>query len=136
MPIPIGKVFVSAMRTLAWPFMSVVSRRVKANTNSRWANFYYRFGLKCFQFEAMIDYTIVQNNLTLYAKDEDGRNRKVQVDTKKIGKEAAISKGVDYLIDLSIFYCGFIALSLFWLHERTRDFNILIGRIEAQEAIN
>ena len=45
-------------------------------------------------------------------------------------------KGLDYLVDLGIFYFGFIALSIFWLHERTRDYNILIKRIEVIERNN
>ena len=54
----------------------------------------------------------------------------------KISKSAAVRKGLDYLVDLGIFYFGFIALSIFWLHERTRDYNILIKRIEVIERNN
>ena len=45
-------------------------------------------------------------------------------------------KGLDYLIDITIFYAGFIGLSLFWLHERTRDYNNLLKKIEWQENSN
>ena len=49
---------------------------------------------------------------------------------------AAINKGVDYIVDLTIFYGAFIALSLFWLHERTRDYALLIEKIEIVETNN
>ena len=59
MPIPIVKVAVCLMRTLAWPFISVVSRRIKHNEHARLWDFYYAFGLRCFQFEAMIERNII-----------------------------------------------------------------------------
>ena len=47
-----------------------------------------------------------------------------------------MEKGLDYLVDLSIFYAGFIALSIFWLHERTRDHLKLVRHIESVEKEN
>ena len=67
---------------------------------------------------------------------EEGRNRKSEIDVSKISKSAAVHKGFDYLIDISIFYVGFIALSIFWLHERTRDYHLFIKKIETIEDIN
>ena len=56
---------------------------------------------------------------------EEGRNRIVCLDEKKISRKAAVEKGLDYFIDLAVFYGAFIALSLWWTHERIRDYAIL-----------
>ena len=64
------------------------------------------------------------------------RNPRTSINVKKIGRTAAIHKGIDYFVDLTVFYTGFIALSLFWLHERTRDYNKLISQIEKLENTN
>ena len=59
MPVPIAKVLVSLMRTLAWPIVSVVGRKIKAHPMTKTYHFYYWFGLKCFHFEAWIERTVI-----------------------------------------------------------------------------
>ena len=78
---------------------------------------------------------IVLNNLSL-GHDENRNRSGNQIDVSKVSKSAAVEKGLDYLVDLSIFYAGFIALSIFWLHERTRDHLKLIQHIESVEKDN
>ena len=61
---------------------------------------------------------------------------KTELDISKISQRAAIDKGIDYTIDITIFYGAFIALSIFWLHERTRDTKALLDRISSVEESN
>ena len=119
MPVPFFKVAVCIMRTAAWPVFSVVSRRLKYKQRPTEENFFCWLGLKCFAFEALIERTIVQNNRVI--GNDSGRKHKSEIEVSKICRKAAIEKGVDYAIDLVVFYGAFIALSLFWLHERARD---------------
>ena len=54
MPVPMAKIVVSVMRTLAWPVVSVITRRVKKNPMTKTYNFYYLAGIKAYQFEDWI----------------------------------------------------------------------------------
>ena len=59
MPLPLVKIVVSLMRTLAWPIVSVAMRRLKANPLNPTRNFFYAFGLKAFRFECWLERTII-----------------------------------------------------------------------------
>lgn len=58
MPLPIIKIFIVVVRTFARPFNAVLVRRLKNNVNGKEEQFFYRVGMKSFEFENFLEQQI------------------------------------------------------------------------------
>ena len=98
---------------------------------------YYSLGKKAYRFESWLERNIIQNNAVMGdTLNEREMNPRTQIRVEKIERQKVIDKGIDWLVDITVFKAGFIALSLFWLHERTRDYNAFVKHMGDLEVSN
>ena len=96
MPIPLIKIVLTSAKIMARPINSIMINRFKhAREELRSRHFLIWFGRQCVKFENAAD--------SLMIADKE-KVKLFQVDPYKISQEAALTKGIEYFVEIVFFY--------------------------------
>ena len=125
MPLPLIKLVIVTIKTFARPFNTILTRRVREQANSYEAHFFKWFGMKVFALETKIDKMINKNST--------GGIAIVTVDLEKVSSGAAINRGVEVFLELTMFYGLLICLTFYELRKSMREKKEQMDRLKHVE---
>ena len=115
MPLPLVKVAIVTIRTFIRPFNTVLSRRVRYAASEHEKEFFYRFGMKAFEFENKIDALFATQG-----SHETGLPAH-ETNLEKVSRGAAINRGVETFIELTFFYGLLLSIAAYDMHKRAKE---------------
>ena len=127
MPLPLVKLGIVTVRTFARPFNAVLTRRVRYHANSYEESFFYHFGMKVFAFENKIEEAIANQ------QDNQGITV-VHVDLENVTRGAAVLRGIEVFIELTMFYGLLLSIAFWDIWTRYKDTKTLQQRITNMES--
>ena len=126
MPLPIIKICIVTIRTFARPFNQVLTRRIKFNASGYEHDFFYWFGMKAFTFENFIEEQVNKQSASKGIPV-------ISVDLEKVSEGAAINRGIEVFVELTLFYGLLLSIAAWDLHRRHNETKTNLERLTEVE---
>ncbi len=125
MPIPLIKVVLTTAKIMARPINGIMMNRFKhAREELRSRHFFIWFGRQCVKLENISDSLLIQDKEKV---------KLFQVDPYKISEEAALTKGIEYFVEMFFFYGVIFTIVIYEIRKAFESSAKLKANIQALE---